>query len=51
MVRKKIAVLGILLGATAFIGCGQETSNNVIEVEMVSYKPEAVAAFEEIQNK
>ena len=51
MVRKKIAVLGILLGATAFIGCGQEISNNVIEVEMVSYKPEAVAAFEEIQNK
>ena len=51
MVRKKIAVLGILLGATAFIGCGQETSNNVIEVEMVSYKPEAVAAFEEVQNK
>ena len=30
MVRKKIAVLGILLGSTAFIGCGQETSNNVI---------------------
>ena len=41
----------MLLGTTAFIGCGQEISNNVIEVEMVSYKPEAVAAFEEIQNK
>lgn len=51
MARKKIAILGILLGTTAFIGCGQEISNNVIEVEMVSYKPEAVAAFEEIQNK
>lgn len=51
MARKKIAILGILLGTTAFIGCGQEISNNVIEVEMVSYKPESVAAFEEIQNK
>lgn len=51
MVRKKIAVLGFLLGATTFIGCGQETSNKVIEVEMVSYKPEAVAAFEEIEKK
>ena len=51
MARKKIAILGMLLGTTAFIVCGQEISNNVIEVEMVSYKPEAVAAFEEIQNK
>lgn len=51
MARKKMAILGILLGTTAFIGCGQEISNNVIEVEMVSYKPESVAAFEEIQNK
>ena len=51
MARKKMAILGILLGTTAFIGCGQEISNNVIEVEMVSYKPEAVAAFEKIQNK
>lgn len=51
MARKKIAILGMVLGTTAFIGCGQEISNNVIEVEMVSYKPEAVAAFEEIQNK
>ena len=51
MARKKMAILGILLGTTAFIGCGQEISNNVIEVEMVSYKPESVAAFEEIQKK
>ena len=51
MARKKIAILGMLLGTTAFIGCGQEISNNVIEVEMVSYKPESVAAFEEIQKK
>lgn len=51
MARKKMAILGILLGTTAFIGCGQQISNNVIEVEMVSYKPESVAAFEEIQNK
>ena len=51
MARKKMAILGILLGTTAFIGCGQEISNNVIEVEMVSYKPESVAAFEEIQRK
>lgn len=51
MARKKMAILGILLGTTAFLGCGQEISNNVIEVEMVSYKPESVAAFEEIQNK
>lgn len=51
MARKKMAILGILLRTTAFIGCGQEISNNVIEVEMVSYKPESVAAFEEIQNK
>ena len=51
MARKKMAILGILLGTTAFIGCGQKISNNVIEVEMVSYKPESVAAFEEIQNK
>ena len=51
MAIKKMSILGILLVTTAFIGCGQEISNNVIEVEMVSYKPESVAAFEEIQNK
>ncbi|WP_302654546.1 ABC transporter substrate-binding protein [uncultured Clostridium sp.] len=51
MARKKMSILGILLGTTAFIGCGQKISNNVIEVEMVSYKPESVAAFEEIQKK
>lgn len=32
-------------------GCGQSTSDGRIEVELVSYKPEAVGAFEEIAER
>ncbi len=46
---KKLALLLIGgIGAVSLTGCGQENTDGRIEVELVSYKPEAVDAFEEI---
>ena len=39
------------LGATGLAGCGQERADQKVEVELVSYKPEAVAAFEQIAQR
>ena len=54
MSKRKIAqrlpfFLGIVAGAAGLMGCGSGTSDGKIEVELVSYKPEAVAAFEKIE--
>lgn len=56
MSKRKIAgrlsaVMGILIGMASFTGCGQSASDGRIEVELVSYKPEAVGAFEEIAER
>lgn len=56
MSKRKIAgklsvAIGILIGMASLTGCGQSTSDGRIEVELVSYKPEAVGAFEEIAER
>lgn len=56
MSKKKIAVslsllLGILMGMASLAGCGKSTSDGRVEVELVSYKPEAVEAFAEIAER
>lgn len=48
---KLSASIGILIGMASLTGCGQSTSDGRIEVELVSYKPEAVGAFEEIAER
>lgn len=45
------AAVGIALGAAWLAGCGQSEASGKVEVEMVSYKPEAVEAFEEIAER
>lgn len=49
--KMTLFVLGMALGSLALSGCGKETSDQRVEVELVSYKPEAVAAFEEIADR
>ena len=56
MSKKKIAqrlpfLLGIVAGAAGLVGCGGVTSDGKVEVELVSYKPEAVAAMEKIEER
>ncbi|MBD5480853.1 MAG: extracellular solute-binding protein [Lachnospiraceae bacterium] len=46
-----LAAIGIAAGVLGLTGCGQGASDNKIEVELVSYKPEAVAAFEKIAER
>lgn len=54
MSKRKIAqrlpfLLGIAMGAAGLVGCGDGTSDGRVEVELVSYKPEAVSAMEKIE--
>ncbi len=56
MSKRKIArvmsvVMGIVMGMASLTGCAQSTSDDKVEVELVSYKPEAVEAFEEIAER
>ena len=56
MAKKKIAkifltAMAAALGAAGISGCGQERADGKVEVELVSYKPEAVAAFEQIARR
>lgn len=46
---KAAAVFGLMLCAAGLTGCGDTASDGKIEVEIVSYKPEAVAAMEKIE--
>ncbi len=43
--------MGIAAAALNLAGCNQGAADNRIEVELVSYKPEAVAAFEKIAER
>ncbi len=43
--------MGIVMGMLCLTGCGQSAADGKIEVELVSYKPEAVAAFEQIEER
>ena len=56
MSKRKVAgrlslVMGAVLGMACFTGCGEETSSDQTEVEMVCYKQEAVEAFEKIEEQ
>lgn len=46
---KAAAVFGLMLCAAGLTGCGETASDGKIEVELVSYKPEAVSAMEKIE--
>lgn len=48
IVKGMSVVVGIAIALTSLTGCSQSSENGKVEVELVSYKPEAVAAFEEI---
>lgn len=48
-IAKKAAAFGLVLCVAGLTGCGQTASDGKIEVELVSYKPEAVAAMEKIE--
>ena len=48
-IEKGISVVaGIIMAMTSLTGCTQSSVSSKVEVELVSYKPEAVEAFEEI---
>ncbi len=56
MSKRKIAVrwlmlLGITIGVVSLTGCEEKTLDGKTEVEMVSYKQEAVGVFEEIAER
>lgn len=56
MSKRKVAgvllmLLGIVMGMANLTGCGQRRSDGKIEVELVSYKPEAVEAFKKIEER
>lgn len=48
-IAPKAAAFGLILCAAGLTGCGQTASDGKIEVELVSYKPEAVSAMEKIE--
>lgn len=43
--------LGVVMALTSLTGCGQSTTSGKVEVELVSYKPEAVKAFDKIAER
>lgn len=47
--KKAAAAFGLALCVAGLTGCGQTSSDGKIEVELVSYKPEAVSAMEKIE--
>lgn len=47
--KKAAAAFGLMLCVAGLTGCGQTSSDGKIEVELVSYKPEAVSAMEKIE--
>ena len=50
--RSVAAVLALGLCMTGFAGCGSEKkADGKTEIEVVSYKPEAVKAFEKIEKR
>lgn len=51
-IQKGISVaVGIVMALTSLTGCTQSSESGKVEVELVSYKPEAVDVFEEIAER
>lgn len=50
---RKCLIIGLAaaMSATSLTGCGKDENDGRVEVELVSYKPEAVHAFEKIAEK
>lgn len=48
--RMSIAA-GAVMALAGLTGCGQDAADGKVEVELVSYKPEAVEAFDEIAER
>lgn len=51
MFKKMSGAIGAAMVLINLMGCGQSPAVNKTEVELVSYKPEAVEAFEEIAER
>ena len=49
--KKFLTIMLAALGTLGMTGCGQENLDGKVVVEMVSYKPEAVAAFEQMAQR
>ncbi len=47
--KKAAAAFGLVLCVAGLTGCGETATDGKIEVELVSYKPEAVSAMEKIE--
>lgn len=51
-IKKGISVaVGIMMVMGSLTGCAQSSSSEKVEIELVSYKPEAVGAFEKIAER
>ena len=51
-IQKGISVaIGMVMALTSLTGCTQSSESGKVEVELVSYKPEAVDVFEEIAER
>lgn len=51
-ISKRMSVaIGIVMALTSLTGCAQSPASGKVEVELVSYKPEAVEAFKEIAER
>ncbi len=51
MTKRMAAAAGTVIALAGLTGCGQTSTSGKVEVELVSYKPEAVKAFEEIAER
>ncbi|MCI8382088.1 MAG: extracellular solute-binding protein [Lachnospiraceae bacterium] len=49
--KKAAAAFGLVLCVAGLTGCGETAADGKIEVELVSYKPEAVSAMEKIEDR
>ena len=49
--RRWTAMVFMAVGITGLAGCAGSETEGKVEVELVSYKPEAVEAFEKIQDR
>lgn len=49
--RGMLATAGIAMALAGCTGCAQNETDDKVEVELVSYKPEAVAAFDQIAER
>lgn len=51
IIKELSVTLGIVMALTCLSGCSKSSENGKVEVELVSYKPEAVEAFEKIAER